>query len=55
MQVLHRSQKEAVGLISSLMESSNLFEVQKILKKDRKFKIFAVKYYNTEVMRSIVM
>ena len=41
METLHRPQKEAVGLIYSLIESSNLSEVQKALKRDSRFKVFA--------------
>ena len=43
MEALHRSQKEAVGLVCSLIESSNLSEVQKALKRDNRFKAFAIK------------
>ena len=44
MEALYRPQKEAVGLVCSLIESLNLFEVQKALKRDSRFKAFAVKY-----------
>ena len=42
MEALHRPQKEAVGLVCSLIESPNLSEVQKALKRDSRFKAFAV-------------
>ena len=41
MEALHRPQKEAVGLVCSLIESPNLSEVQKALKRDSRFKAFA--------------
>ncbi len=44
MKALRRSQKEAVGFICSLIESPNLSEVQKVLKKDSRFIAFAVEY-----------
>ena len=40
---LHWPQKEAIGLVCSLIKSPNLFEVQKVLKRGSKFKAFAVK------------
>ena len=43
-EILHRPQKEAVGFVCSLIELPNLFEVQKALKKDTRFKVFAVEY-----------
>ena len=42
MEALHRSQKEAVGLVRFLIESPNLFEVQRALKKDSTFKVFVI-------------
>ena len=42
MEALHRPQKEAVGLVRSLIESPNLSEVQRALKKDGTFKASAV-------------
>ena len=44
MEVLHKPQKEAVGLFCSLIESPNLSEVQKALKRDSRFKAFAVEF-----------
>ena len=44
MEALHKSQKEAVGFFCSLIELLNLSEVQKILKRDSKFKAFVVKF-----------
>lgn len=43
MKALHRPQKEAIALIRVLIESSNLFKVQRALKKDVTFNVFAVK------------
>ena len=44
MKALHRPQKEGVGLFYFLIESPNLSEVQKALKRDNRFKVFAIKY-----------
>ena len=42
-EVLYRPQNEAVSLIYSLIELPNLSKVQKILKRDNRFKEFAKK------------
>lgn len=42
MEALCRPQKEAVGFVNSLIESPNLSEVQKVLKRDSRFKAFAI-------------
>ena len=43
-EALYRPQKEVVGLVCSLIESSNLSEVQKALKRDSTFKVFTIEY-----------
>ena len=43
MKALRKPQKKAVGFVCSLIESPNLSEVQKTLKRDSRFKAFAVK------------
>ena len=43
MKALYRPQKKAISLICSLIESPNLSKVQKVLKKDSRFKAFTVK------------
>lgn len=40
---LCRSQKEVAGFVYSLIESPNLSEIQKVLKRDSRFKAFAIK------------
>ena len=42
MKVLYKPQKESVSLVRFLIKSPNLFEVQKVLKKDNTFKAFIV-------------
>lgn len=41
--VLHRSQKETVFVIYALIKLSNLFKVQRVLKRDKIFEVFFVK------------
>lgn len=41
-EALHRPQKEAIALVRTLIESPNLSEVQRALKRDVTFKAFAV-------------
>ena len=53
MEALHKSQKEGIGLLCSLIESLNLSEVQKALKRDSRFKAFAVKYVQDMVKNEI--
>ena len=43
MEVLLRPQKETVDLLCFLIESPNLSEILKVLKRDSKFKAFVVK------------
>lgn len=54
MEVLHRPQKEAIGLIYSLIELSNLSEVQRALKRDDAFKAFAIKYVQKMVKNEMI-
>ena len=42
MEALYRPQKEAVGLVCSLIKSPNLSKVQKALRRDSRFKAFTV-------------
>lgn len=41
---LNRLQKEAIAFIYALIKLSNLFKVQKALKRDNMFKKFSIKY-----------
>lgn len=42
MEVLHKFQKEAIGLVHSLIKLPNLSEVQRVLKRDNTFKTFVI-------------
>ena len=52
-EALCRFQKEAVSFVCFLIELSNLFEVQKGLKKDSRFKAFTIKYVQDMVKDEI--
>ena len=53
MKELHRPQKEAIGLVCSLIELPNLSKVQKALKRDSRFKVFIVKCFQDMVKDEI--
>lgn len=44
MEIVYKHQKELNGLVCFLIKSPNLSKISKVLKKDSKFKVFAVKY-----------
>lgn len=50
---LHSPHKEAVDLIYSLIEFPNLSKVSKVLKKNSKFKTFAIKYVQDIIKNKI--